>query len=154
MSTDVEATVGAATGREAPATLAGALMSEKLDAVLERLGRLEARLSEGVPTGGDELMAELRRPVELILAGLTDEMVVGLVRKVATLGELLLDPFVLDAIGVLARALKEGQSQYPDVKVPPVGGVFGALRAANDEDTRRVVAFALAVAKSLGKEFR
>ena len=89
----------------------------------------------------------------LAQSGLTDEMVKGLVRKVATLAELVLDPFVLDALQVLGRALKAGQAEYPDVKVPPVGGVFGALRAANDADTRRVMAFALAVVRNLGHEF-
>jgi len=89
----------------------------------------------------------------LVQSGLTDDMVKGLVRKVTVLGELVLDPFVLDALQTVARALKAGQAQYPDVKVAPVGGIFGALRAANDPDTRRVMAFALAVLQNLGRQF-
>lgn len=91
--------------------------------------------------------------LNLVQGGMTDEMVAGLVRKVGVLGELILDPFVLDALQRAARALKAGQAQYPDVKVPPVGGIFGALRSANDPDTRRVMAFALAVMRNLGHEF-
>lgn len=91
--------------------------------------------------------------LDLVGSGMTDEMVAGLVRKIGVLGELILDPFVLDALQRAARALKAGQAQYPDVKVPPVGGIFGALRSANDPDTRRVMAFALAVMQNLGHEF-
>lgn len=91
--------------------------------------------------------------LSLLQSGLTDDMIQGLVRKISVLGELILDPFVLDALQTVARALKAGQAEYPDVKVPPVGGVFGALRAANDPDTRRVMAFALAVMRNLGHEF-
>ena len=91
--------------------------------------------------------------LDLASSGMTDEMVAGLVRKIGVLGELILDPFVLDALQRAARALKAGQAQYPDVKVPPVGGFFGALRSANDPDTRRVMAFALAVMQNLGHEF-
>lgn len=101
-----------------------------------------------------EAIRGLTGALTLVQSAMTDDMVQGLVKKVSVLGELVLDPFVLDAIQVLARALKAGQAQYPDVKVPPVGGVFAALRAANDPDTRRVLAFALAVAKNLGEEFR
>ena len=91
--------------------------------------------------------------LSLMKGGMTDEMVAGLVRKIGVLAELILDPFVLDALQRAARALKAGQAQYPDVKVPPVGGIFGALRSANDPDTRRVMAFALAVMQNLGHEF-
>lgn len=91
--------------------------------------------------------------LDLASSGMTDEMVAGLIRKVGVLAELILDPFVLDALQRAARALKAGQAQYPDVKVPPVGGIFGALRSANDPDTRRVMAFALAVMQNLGHEF-
>lgn len=91
--------------------------------------------------------------LDLAGSGMTDEMVAGLVRKIGILAELIMDPFVLDAIQRAARALKAGQAQYPDVKVPPVGGIFGALRSANDPDTRRVMAFALAVMQNLGHEF-
>ena len=91
--------------------------------------------------------------IDLLQSGMTDEMVAGLVRKVGVLAELILDPFVLDALDRAARALKAGQAEYPDVKVPPVGGIFGALRSANDPDTRRVMAFALAVMRNLGNEF-
>jgi uncharacterized protein YjgD (DUF1641 family) len=101
-----------------------------------------------------EAIRGLTGALTLVQSAMTDEMVEGLVKKVSVLGEVVLDPFVLDAIQVLARALKAGQAQYPDVKVPPVGGVFAALRSANDADTRRVFAFALAVAKNLGEEFR
>ncbi len=91
--------------------------------------------------------------IDLVQGAMTDEMVAGLVRKVGVLAELVLDPFVLDALARAARALKAGQAEYPDVKVPPVGGIFGALRSANDPDTRRVMAFALAVMRNLGSEF-
>lgn len=91
--------------------------------------------------------------IDLLQSGMTDDMVAGLVRKVGVLAELILDPFVLDALDRAARALKAGQAEYPDVKVPPVGGIFGALRSANDPDTRRVMAFALAVMRNLGNEF-
>ncbi|MEJ2292210.1 MAG: DUF1641 domain-containing protein, partial [Deinococcales bacterium] len=91
--------------------------------------------------------------LDLAGSGMTDEMVAGLVRKIGVLAELIMDPFVIDAIQRAARALKAGQAQYPDVKVPPVGGIFGALRSANDPDTRRVMAFALAVMQNLGHEF-
>ncbi len=91
--------------------------------------------------------------IDLVQGAMTDEMVAGLVHKVGVLAELVLDPFVLDALARAARALKAGQAEYPDVKVPPVGGIFGALRSANDPDTRRVMAFALAVMRNLGSEF-
>lgn len=91
--------------------------------------------------------------IDLVQGAMTDEMVAGLVHKVGVLAELILDPFVLDALARAARALKAGQAEYPDVKVPPVGGIFGALRSANDPDTRRVMAFALAVMRNLGSEF-
>lgn len=91
--------------------------------------------------------------IDLVQGAMTDEMVAGLVHKVGILAELILDPFVLDALARAARALKAGQAEYPDVKVPPVGGIFGALRSANDPDTRRVMAFGLAVMRNLGSEF-
>jgi len=91
--------------------------------------------------------------LDLAASGMTDEMVAGLVRKVGVLAELVLDPFVIDAVQRSARALKAAQARYPDVKVPPVGGIFGALRSANDPDTRRATAFALAVMQNLGQEF-
>ena len=100
-----------------------------------------------------ETFRGLAGALSLMKSGMTDEMLAGLVRKVSVLGELILDPFVLDALQRAARALKAGQAQYPDVKVPPVGGIFGALRSANDPDTRRVMAFALAVMQNLGHEF-
>jgi len=100
-----------------------------------------------------EALEGLTGALTLVQSGLTDDMIKGLVRKLSVLLELVLDPFVLDALQTVARALKAGQSEYPNVKVPPVGGIFGALRAANDEDTRRVMAFALAVMRNLGHEF-
>jgi uncharacterized protein YjgD (DUF1641 family) len=100
-----------------------------------------------------ETVRGLTGALSLMKSGMTDEMVAGLVRKIGVLAELILDPFVIDAIQRAARALKAGQAQYPDVKVPPVGGIFGALRSANDPDTRRVMAFALAVMQNLGHEF-
>lgn len=92
--------------------------------------------------------------LELVQGAMTDEMVAGLARRVSTLAALVPDPFVIDALETLARALKASQADYPDVKVPPVGGIFGALRAANDPETRRVMAFALAVMRHLGREFQ
>jgi len=100
-----------------------------------------------------EAFAGLANGLTLMQAGLTDDMIEGLVAKVTVLAELVLDPFMLDALQTLARALKAGQAEYPDEKVPPIGGLFAALRAANDPDTRRVAAFALALMRNLGKEF-
>lgn len=91
--------------------------------------------------------------LSLLQSGMTDDMVKNLVGRASQLAELILDPFIMDALQTMARALKAGQAEYPTEKVPPVGGVFGALRAANDPDTRRVMAFALAVTRNLGKEF-
>ncbi len=121
----------------------------KLDLLLSKLEGIEARLA--AMEGG--VTQELSAPIELALAGMTDEMVQGLVRKISALAELALDPFVLDALETIARALKASQAEYPDVYVPPVGGIFGALRGANDPDTRRVTAFALAVMRNLGRQF-
>jgi uncharacterized protein YjgD (DUF1641 family) len=126
--------------------------------MLELLDRLKSRdvqlaLQHLVDPSTLESVRGLASTMNLVKSGMTDDMLTGLVRKISVLGELILDPFVLDAIQRAARALKAGQAQYPDVKVPPVGGIFGALRSANDPDTRRVMAFALAVMQNLGHEF-
>lgn len=136
--------------------LAEVVLDPGVAALLERFK--EPEVTETLQRVTDPQVLEAIRgltgALTLVQGAMTDDMIQGLVRKVSVLGELALDPFVLDAIKVLARALKAGQAQYPDVKVPPVGGIFAALREANDPDTRRVVAFALAVTKSLGEEFR
>lgn len=125
-------------------------------ALLERLQRPEVKqaLEQLTDASTLETLRGLTGALNLMKSGMTDEMLSGLVRKIGVLAELVLDPFVIDALQRAARALKAGQAQYPDVKVPPVGGVFGALRSANDPDTRRVMAFALAVMQNLGQEFR
>lgn len=138
------------------ATLAEVALDPQVLDLLERMRRPDViatfeRLTDPQVL---EVLRGATSTLALVQSGLADEMVTGLVKKLAVVGEMLLDPFVLDALQTLARALKAGQSQYPDVKVPPVGGVFAALRAANDPDTRRALAFALAVAKNLGAEFR
>ena len=115
----------------------------------ETLGALE-RLTDPSTL---EALDGLTGLLALVHGGLTDDMVAGLASRASALAELALDPFVLDALSRAARALKAGQAEYPDVKVPPVGGAFGALRSANDEDTRRVAAFALAVMRNLGHQF-
>jgi uncharacterized protein YjgD (DUF1641 family) len=127
-------------------------------AVLELIDRvkspevLEALRQFTEPTTLETLRG-LSSTLNLVKSGMTDDMVAGLIRKIGMLGELVLDPFVLDALERLARALKAGQAQYPDVTVPPVGGIFGALRSVNDPESRRVMAFALAVMRNLGHEF-
>ncbi len=115
--------------------------------------RVQASLLQLTDPDALEAFAGLASGVSLMQAGLTDDMVKSLMTKGGALGELVLDPFVLDALQTMARALKAGQAEYPDEKVPPMGGVFAAMRAANDPDTRRVMAFALAVMRNLGKEF-
>ncbi|HKI57375.1 MAG TPA: DUF1641 domain-containing protein [Trueperaceae bacterium] len=127
-------------------------------AMLEIIGRMRspeaiAALQQFTEPSTLETLRGLGSTLNLVKSGMTDEMVAGLVRKLGGLAELLLDPFVLDALERLARALKAGQAEYPDVTVPPVGGIFGALRSANDPETRRVMAFALAVMHNLGDEF-
>lgn len=115
--------------------------------------RVQASLLQLTDPDALEAFAGLASGASLMQAGLTDDMVKSLMTKGGRLGELVLDPFVLDALQTMARALKAGQAEYPDEKVPPIGGVFAAMRAANDPDTRRVMAFALAVMRNLGKEF-
>jgi len=135
--------------------LAEVILDPGVLAVLDRLKSAEVQgtLLRLTDASTMEALDGLSGALNLVQSGLTDDMVAGLVRKVGLLGELVLDPFVLDALERLARALKAGQAQYPDVTVPPVGGIFGALRSANDPETRRVMAFALAVMKNLGREF-
>ncbi len=115
--------------------------------------RVQASLLQLTDPDALEAFAGLASGVSLMQAGLTDDMVKSLMTKGGTLAELVLDPFVLDALQTMGRALKAGQTEYPDEKVPPVGGIFAAMREANDSDTRRVMAFALAVMRNLGKEF-
>jgi hypothetical protein len=137
------------------ATLAEVVLDPGVLALLERVKdpELLATLERVMAPKTLEGLRGLAGALDLVQSGMTDEMVSGLVRKVGVLAELILDPFVLDALERAARALKAGQSEYPDVKVPPVGGVFAALRSANDPDTRRVMAFAMAVMRNLGHEF-
>lgn len=137
------------------AALAEVILDPGVLAVLDRLKspdvqRTLLRLTDA-PTM--EALEGLAGALNLVQSALTDDMVAGLVAKVGVLGELVLDPFVIDALERLAKALKAGQAAYPDVVVPPMGGIFGALRSANDPDTRRVMAFALAVMRNLGQEF-
>lgn len=63
------------------------------------------------------------------------------------------DPATLEAFQGLASVLGPMQAGLTDEKVPPIGGLFAALRATNDPGTRRVAAFTLAVMRNLGKEF-
>jgi len=137
------------------ATLAEVVLDPAVLELLERVKSPEVvgTLDRLTSPATLENMRGLVGALDLLGSGMTDEMVAGLVRKIGVLAELILDPFVLDALERAARALKAGQAQYPDVKVPPVGGIFGALRSANDPDTRRVMAFALAVMQNLGHEF-
>ncbi|MEJ2668638.1 MAG: DUF1641 domain-containing protein [Deinococcales bacterium] len=136
-------------------SLAEVILDPGVLTVLDRLKSPEVQqtLTRLTDASTLEALDGLTGALNLVQSGLTDDMVAGLVRKVGVLGELILDPFVLDALERLARALKAGQSEYPAVTVPPVGGIFGALRSANDPDTRRVMAFALAVMRNLGQEF-
>lgn len=115
--------------------------------------RVQASLLQLTDPDALEAFAGLASGVSLMQAGLTDDMVKSLMTKGGMLGELVLDPFILDALQTMARALKAGQAEYPDEKVPPIGGIFATTRAANDPDTRRVMAFAMAVMRNLGKEF-
>lgn len=135
--------------------LAEVVLDPGVIALLGRLSRpdVQAGLERLTDPSTLETLDGLTSVAAMAQAGLTDDMVAGLVRKAATLAELILDPFVLDALERAARALKAGQAEYPDVKVPPVGGAFGALRTANDPDTRRVAAFALSVMRNLGSQF-
>lgn len=135
--------------------LAEVILDPGVLSVLDRMksAEVQATLLRLTDATTLEALDGLTGALNLVQSGLTDEMVAGLVRKVELLGELILDPFVLDALERLARALKAGQAEYPGVTVPPVGGIFGALRSANDPETRRVMAFALAVMKNLGQEF-
>lgn len=137
------------------AALAEVLLDPGVARVLERLKAPDVQdtLVQLTDASTLEALNGLTGVLNLVQSGLTDEMVAGLVRKVGVLGELILDPFVLDALERLGRALKAGQAEYPDVEVPPVGGIFAALRSANDPETRRVMAFALAVMRNLGQEF-
>lgn len=135
--------------------LAEVMLDPGVLSLLDRLKSVEVQTTVRRLTDASTLAAldGLTGALNLVQSGLTDDMVASLVRKIGVLGELVLDPFVLDALVRLARALKAGQAQYPDVTVPPVGGIFGALRSANDPQTRRVMAFALAVMRNLGQEF-
>lgn len=126
--------------------------------ILELLGKLsnpELLTTLGKLT--DPMMLEMFNGLASVMAlmnsAITDEMVKGLMRKLAGLAELLTDPWVLDALQRVARALKTTQSEYPDVRVPSAGNVWSILRGANDPDSKRVATFSLTLLKKLGKEF-
>lgn len=99
--------------------------------------------------GSLEVAAEALAGLKLMRDALTDDMVIGLVRRVNTLLEVGTDPVVARYMVHLPEALREAHAEE-QMSNPP--GIRGLFRLMKDPDVQKTVSMCLRVAKKLGAE--
>jgi len=135
-------------GRAAAAT-AGPV-AETLAEHAESVARAVRILSRMEREGTLEELADLLTLVKLMKDALTDDMVVGLVRRAEGLAGAATDPALTELLQKAPGAVRAAQAAAARTAEPP--GVMGLLKEMRDPQVRRGLAFLLSLVKHLAPQ--
>lgn len=97
-----------------------------------------------------EELADLLTLVKLMKDALTDDMVVGLVRRAEGLAGAATDPALTELLQKAPGAVRAAQAAAARTAEPP--GVMGLLKEMRDPQVRRGLAFLLSLVKHLAPQ--
>jgi len=126
------------------ADMAKDLKQANIDFDLEQLKSLAATLPKLQKAGEQILNSELM--------GDNVEKVIGAGINMIEAG--MLDEEVVKTLGDIGRKGVETYQQVSQNPVPPVGGLWGMMRAARDPDVQKTVSFGVAFAKAFSKHLQ
>lgn len=143
-------TAAAAVNGQAPAALSGAVaqaLAEHDQSVAEALRLLSRMEREGTL----KELADLLALVKLLKEAMTDDMVVGLVRRIDGLAAVATDPSVTALASRLPKAVRAAEADAAEAAAQPPG-VMALIKQLGDPQVRRGLVFFLSLAKHLAAE--